>query len=82
MSSHGAAANATSAGRNERLRARRHAPKAAEAVPPPHLAVLDGANTAGDGITGDGDAAITFRISTTEELRRPRCQKVTLKSFL
>jgi hypothetical protein len=30
MSSHGAAANATSAGRNERLRARRHAPKADE----------------------------------------------------
>jgi hypothetical protein len=31
MSSHGAAANATSAGRNERLRARRHAPKARRA---------------------------------------------------
>ena len=30
----------------------------------------------------DGDAAITFRISPTEELRRTRCQKVTLKSFL
>jgi hypothetical protein len=30
MSSHGAAANATSAGINERLRARRHAPKADE----------------------------------------------------
>jgi hypothetical protein len=30
MSSHGAAANVTSAGRNERLRARRHAPKAEE----------------------------------------------------
>ena len=30
MSSHGAAANATSAGRNERLRARRPAPKADE----------------------------------------------------
>jgi hypothetical protein len=30
MSSHGAAANATSAGRNERLRARRYAPKADE----------------------------------------------------
>src|SRR5262249_53813624 len=30
MSSHGVAANATSAGRNERMRARRHAPKAEE----------------------------------------------------
>jgi hypothetical protein len=30
MSSHGAAANATSAGRDEPMRARRHAPKAEE----------------------------------------------------
>ena len=42
MSSRGVAANATSVGRNEPIRARRHASKADEVVPPPHLAVLDG----------------------------------------
>jgi len=43
----GVAANATSVGRNEPVRARRHAPKADEPVPPPHLAVLDGTRAVG-----------------------------------
>ena len=47
MSSRGVAANATSVGRNEPMRARRHAPKADEPVPPPHLVVLDGTRAVG-----------------------------------
>src|SRR5262249_39016343 len=38
MSSHGVAANATSAGRNEPMRARRHVPKADEPMIPTHEA--------------------------------------------